>query len=447
MSQNEPPQDPMSQLAPASPEATLRSVHTSNLAEIFKQLQISLAVSTYQAGKVILVRADGGVLNTHFRAFGKPMGIAADRSRLTIGGTNTVWYYRNVPAVAPKLEPQGKHDACFLPRRIHVTGDIDIHEMAYDRDDELWVVNTRFGCLCTLDAEHSFYPRWRPPFVTAYAPEDRCHLNGLAMVDGRPRYVTALGETDTAGGWRANKRNGGILMDIKTNAVLLHGLSMPHSPRWYQGRLWFLESGQGSLAVADLKQGTWRTVAQLPGFTRGIDFLGPLAFIGLSQVRESATFSGIPLAERLRERTCGVWVVHIESGETLGFLRFEAGVQEIFAVQVLAGLGFPEILEWDDERLVHSYVLPDEALAQVKLPSAEELARSPAFHFQQGAAHYREGKPKEAIAAYRECLRLDPHFPNARYNLGVALGDAEEYEEAIACLHAVVEAEPERQLR
>jgi uncharacterized protein (TIGR03032 family) len=94
-------------------------------------------------------------------------------------------------------------------------------------------VNTRFGCLCTLDAEHSFYPRWRPPFVTAYAPEDRCHLNGLAMVDGRPRYVTALGETDTAGGWRANKRNGGISMDIKTNAVLLHGLSMPHSPRWY----------------------------------------------------------------------------------------------------------------------------------------------------------------------------------------------------------------------
>jgi tetratricopeptide (TPR) repeat protein len=143
----------------------------------------------------------------------------------------------------------------------------------------------------------------------------------------------------------------------------------------------------------------------------GIDFLGPLAFIGLSQVRESATFSGIPLVERLRERTYGVWVVHIESGETLGFLRFEAGVQEIFAVQVLAGLRFPEILEWDNERLAHSYVLPDEALAQVKLPSAEELARSPAF-------------------------------PNARYNLGVALGDAEDYAGAIACLQAAAEAEP-----
>ncbi|MGH2524877.1 MAG: TIGR03032 family protein, partial [Anaerolineales bacterium] len=229
---------------PAATEA-LRSVHTSNLPEMFHQLQISLAVSTYQAGKVILVRADGATLNTHFRAFGKPMGIAADPARLTIGGANTVWYYRNVPAVAPKLEPLGKHDACYLPRRIHVTGDIDIHEMAYDRDGELWVVNTRFGCLCTLDAEHSFYPRWRPSFVSAYAPEDRCHLNGLAMVEGRPKYVTALGETDTAGGWRANKRSGGLLMDIETDQILLRGLSMPHSPRWYQGKLWFLESGQG----------------------------------------------------------------------------------------------------------------------------------------------------------------------------------------------------------
>ncbi|MGH9649485.1 MAG: TIGR03032 family protein, partial [Terriglobales bacterium] len=442
MNPNVPPPAQLSQ-PPSSAEA-LRSVHTSNLPEILEQLQISLAVSTYQAGKVILVRADGATLNTHFRSFGKPMGIAADRSRLTIGGTNTVWYYRNLPAVAPKLEPRGRHDACYLPRRIHVTGDIDIHEMDYDRDDALWVVNTRFGCLCTLDAEHSFYPRWRPPFISAYAPEDRCHLNGLAMVDGRPKYVTALGETDTAGGWRANKRNGGILMDIETNAILLRGLSMPHSPRWYQGKLWLLESGQGSLAVADLKQGTWRAVAQLPGYTRGLDFLGPLAFIGLSQVRESATFSGIPLVERLRERTCGVWVVHLETGETLGFLRFEAGVQEIFAVQVLPGMRFPEILEWDDARLGHSYVLPDEALAQVFLPSEEELRRSPAFHFQQGLEHYREGRLRETIAAYRQCLALDPIFPNARYNLGVALGDAEDYAEGFTSMQLAAEAEPER---
>jgi uncharacterized protein (TIGR03032 family) len=418
-------------------------VHTANLAALFDQLHISLLVSTYQAGKVIVVRHDGGVLNTHFRSFAKPMGIAADHTRLTIGGTNTVWEYRNVPAVTRTLEPPDKHDACYVPRRLHVTGDIDIHEMAYDQHYDLWVINTRFCCLCTLDADHSFSPRWRPPFVSALAPEDRCHLNGLGMVDGRPRYVTALGTTDTPGGWRANKAGGGILMDLDTNDIVLRGLSMPHSPRWYQGQLWFLESGQGSLARADLQRGCWETVAQVPGFTRGLDFCGPLAFIGLSQVRESAVFSGIPLVQRLKERTCGVWVVHIETGQAVGFLRFEAGVQEIFAVQVLSGLRFPEVLEWGDARLAHTYVLPDAALAEVARPSAEELARSPAVHFQRGTACYRAGQLAEAIAAYRQCVALDLTFPHVRYHLGVALGDAEQYGEAVDWLRQVIAAEPE----
>ncbi|MBI3248889.1 MAG: TIGR03032 family protein [Deltaproteobacteria bacterium] len=424
--------------------ATLRSVHTSNLPGLFAQLGISLVVSTYQAGKVILVRADGGALNTHFRTFAKPMGIAADASRLTIGGSNMVWDYRNMPAVAQKLEPAGKYDACFLPRRAHVTGDIDIHELGYDRNNELWLVNTRFCCLCTLDAAHSFVPRWRPPFVSALAPEDRCHLNGLCIVNGKPKYVTTLAETDTAGGWRAHKARGGLLMDIDTNEIVLRGLSMPHSPRWYQNKLWVLESGEGSLAQVDLKTRTWKTVAQVPGFTRGIDFIGPLAFIGLSQVRESATFSGIPLVERLTERTCGVWVVHIETGQTIGFLRFEAGVQEIFAVKVLTNARFPELLEWNDERLAHSYVLPDAALAEVKLPTAEDLARSPAHHFQQGMELYRKGKIDESIVAFRQCVVLQPEFPNARYNLGIALGDAEQYVEAIDHLQHVIATEPQR---
>lgn len=385
MTESTPPHDPTDEQQPATdatdaPDAPrvdpLRSVYTSSLADILRQTGVSLAVSTYQAGKVILVRLDQetGTVNTHFRNFHKPMGIASDYARLTIGGTNTVWYYRNMPAVAPKLEPEGRHDAAYLPRQIHVTGDIDIHEMAWAADDVLWLVNTRFCCLCTLDPDHSFNPRWRPHFVTALTPEDRCHLNGLAMVGGQPKYVTALGETDTQGGWRENKANGGILMDVTSNEVLLRGLSMPHSPRWHNGRLWLLESGEGSLATVSLKQQNWQTVTRLPGFTRGIDFYGPLAFIGLSQVRESATFSGIPLVDRLEERVCGVWVVDIRNGQTLGFLRFEEGVQEIFAVQVLPNIRYPEMLEFNDKRLSHSYVVPDEALRDVPTTLREGTA-------------------------------------------------------------------------
>jgi uncharacterized protein (TIGR03032 family) len=307
------------------------------------------------------------------------MGLAVQGNRLAIGTALEVWEFHNVPAVAAKLEPAEKHDACFLPRCGHATGEVLIHEMAWASTppeetreaaeaSELCFVNTRFSCLCTLDRMHSFVPRWRPPFISALAPEDRCHLNGLGLVNGQVRYVTALGETDAAGGWRTNKKNGGILMEVPSGTVLLRGLSMPHSPRWHQGKLWLLESGTGTIGAVDLGAGRYEPIALVPGFTRGLDFCGSLAFLGLSQVRESAVFSGIPLTERLTERTCGVWVVDLTTGRTVAFLRFEDAVQEIFAVQVLPQVRFPDLINDDPKVLSDSFVLPDDALLQ--LPEA-----------------------------------------------------------------------------
>ena len=342
----------------------MRSVHTSNFPDILRQLGITLVVSTYQAGKLIFLRAEENAINTHFKVFDRAMGLAVDREKMAIGTAYQVWELRNVPAVATKLDPPGKHDACYLPRNVRITGDIDIHEMAYV-EDEIWFVNTRFSCLCTLDKNYSFVPRWKPPFVTEYDLRDRCHLNGLGLRDNRPKYVTALGETDTPNGWRENKASGGILMDIETNEIIARNLSMPHSPRWYRDRLWVLESGKGSLATIDLETGNVTTIAQLPGFTRGLEFYANVAFIGLSQVRETATFSGLPITDNASDRICGVWVVNIDTGETIAFLKFEDAVQEIFSVRVLPGILFPEVIDWDKDLMASSYVLPDDALAQV----------------------------------------------------------------------------------
>jgi len=342
----------------------LRSVHSTNLPAILTHLGASLLVSTYQAGKLVVVRADGDVVNTHFHPFNKPMGVAVAGGRLAIGTAVEIAEFQNVPAVAAKLPPVGKHDACFLPRLVHCTGNVHIHELAFAQG-ELWFVNTRFSCLCTRSETASFQPRWRPPFVTALAPEDRCHLNGLGVREGTVRYVTALGETDDAAGWRANKRSGGVVIDVTTGATLLRGLSMPHSPRWYRGRLWLLESGTGTLGFLDETAGNYVPVATLPGFTRGLDFAGPLAFVGLSQVRETAVFSGLPITERSSDRNCGVWVVNIESGQIIALLKFEEAVQEVFAVQVLPGMRFPDLIHDDADLLGESFVLPDEALAEV----------------------------------------------------------------------------------
>src|SRR3954467_14306451 len=202
--------------APAVAAPTAVAFHytqTDSFVALLQQLGASLLVSTYQANKLLVARAAGGGLSMLVRTFERPMGLAVDAHRLMIGTRNQIWFLRNAPDIAARVEPAGQHDACFLPRSSHVTGDIGVHEMAWGAE-ELWVVNTRFSCLCTLHPDYSFVPRWRPPFITALAAEDRCHLNGVAIVDGRPRYVTALGETDTAGGWRANKPQGGCLLDV-----------------------------------------------------------------------------------------------------------------------------------------------------------------------------------------------------------------------------------------
>jgi len=356
-----------------NPAEALRSEFSSTFLTLLEKGRLSVAVSTYQAGQVVLLRADNGKLNTHFCSFNRPMGIAARGNRLVVGTNNEVFEFRNTPAVAPKVEPEKRHDACFIPRSIHYTGNIDIHELDF-AGDELWFVNTRFSCLCTLDLDHSFVPRWRPPWVSAYAVEDRCHLNGLAVVDGKPRYVTALGMTDTQGGWRENKQSGGVLYDLKHERVLADGLCMPHSPRFYRGRIWFQESGYGSLSYCDPASGKVTRLAQAPGFTRGLDFVDRYALMGLSQVRETSTFDGIPITEDGSERRSGVWIIDIETGEQVGLLRFNDAVEEIFAVKVLPGLTFPSLLEPGHPLIGTSYVLPDEALAEVEQPGASGSA-------------------------------------------------------------------------
>jgi uncharacterized protein (TIGR03032 family) len=342
----------------------LRSIHTTSFPQLLEELGVSLLVTTYQAGKLVVLRSDRGCLNTHFRGFQAPMGLAADAGRLAIGTPMHIWDFVNAPAVGQKLEPVGRHDACYVPRSAHVTGAIQIHEMAW-AGEELWFVNTRFSCLCTRDAGHNFVPRWRPPFVSGLAPEDRCHLNGLGMVDGQPGSATALGATDSPAGWRANKKNGGILMKVPSGEILLDGLSMPHSPRWYDGRLWVLESGTGGIGTVDVRARRLERLAELPGFTRGLDFYGPYAFIGLSQVRETAIFSGIPITERPVERVCGVWVLDIRTGQTIAYLKFEDAVQEVFAVQVLPGARFPELINDNETLIGDSFVLPPESMGDI----------------------------------------------------------------------------------
>lgn len=347
--------------SPGVAAAKFQSSNSVGLPELLEANNACLIVSTYQAGKLMVVRGTRGRISTLLRTFKRPMGVALRDGELAIGTQNQIWLYRNDASIAAQLGGSPAHDACFLPRSSHVTGDIRCHELSWV-GSELWFVNTLFSTLCTLHPHYSFVPRWRPPFIRGLSANGACHLNGLAIAEGAPRFVTALGETADAGGWREKKASGGILIDVPSGEVVCRGLSMPHSPRMHEGRLWVLESGTGQLQVVDPRTGARERVAEVPGFARGLSFLGPYAFIGLSKIRESNVFGGLPIAQRIAELRCGIWVVDTRSGHVAGFMQFDAGVEEIFDICVVAGAKFPELLGPDDEVAAGAFVVPPAAV-------------------------------------------------------------------------------------
>lgn len=327
---------------PTGAGIAIRYEHSRQFLPILAQLGVSLLISTYQAGKLAVIGVDQGQLKLSFFDFQRAMGLAVKPGWIAVGTRNFVWVLRNAPQIAPQLEPVGRHHGCFLVRKAYVTGEIQCHEMAWSGAD-VWVANTLFSCLCTVDEAFSFVPRWCPPFISALAAEDRCHLNGLAMCDAQPRYVTAMAETDTPSGWRADKLRTGCLIDVPSGQTIARGFAMPHSPRIYDGKTWLLDSGRGLLVQVDPASGRVQTVASFPGYTRGLTFLGSYAFVGLSRIRETAVFGGVPIAANRGDLQCGVGVVDLTSGRVLAFLKFTSVVDEIFDVQVLPGMPWPAL--------------------------------------------------------------------------------------------------------
>lgn len=313
---------------------------------------VSLAFSTYQTGKLFLIGATTDRRVSVFeRTFERCMGLWASPDCLYTSSLYQLWRFENV------LEPGQLHngyDRLYVPQVGYTTGDLDIHDIAVDSNGQVIFVNTLFGCLATISDRYSFIPLWQPPFISRLAAEDRCHLNGLAMDQGQPRYVTAVSRTDVADGWRDRRRDGGCVVDVTSNEVVLTGLSMPHSPRVYRNQLWLLNSGTGYFGKVDLEQGRFEPIAFCPGYLRGMAFVGNYAVVGLSKMR-GKTFSGLELDENLAAKDvqsrCGLQVIDLRSGDIVHWLRIEGIVEELYDVAVIPGVRQPMALGFKSDEI------------------------------------------------------------------------------------------------
>lgn len=350
----------MTRLPGINDQVRVESAVSEGFSEWISRVDGTLVVSTYQAGKVAMIGWDGRRVNQLMRQFDKPLGLAVHGRQIVLATRNDVTLFADAPLLAEHYlegEP-GRYDALFLPRVTYHTGDLNTHDVAFQGDDVI-LVNTRFSCLARLSAVYNFTPFWRPSFVSDLVPEDRCHLNGLAMRDGRPAYVTALGTTNAPGAWRANKAQGGVLLDVASGQVIRDGLSMPHSPRWYNDRLWVLNSGTGELWIVDPANGHADVVCALPGYLRGLCFAGPYAVIGLSKIREKHIFGGLPVQKRCGQLLCGLVVVDLRSGAQVGMFEYTVGCEELYDIQFLPGLRRPMILNLEKAGAREAMTNPD----------------------------------------------------------------------------------------
>lgn len=345
----------------------LEFLNSPQLTSWMETQQVSFAVSTYQFGQVFFLGLNkNGRLSIFNRGIPHCFGLCNSNQSLYISSIYQLYRFQNVLLAG---QMYGDYDRYYVPQVSYITGNIDMHDIAIDKQGRPIFVNTLFSCLATVSETHSFTPLWKPTFISKLAPEDRCHLNGLAMEEGEPRYVTAISETDTKGGWRDHRESGGIVIDVKSNKVILNNLSMPHSPRIHQGKLWLLDSGSGYLGYVNFnknKKAEFVPYVFCPGFLRGLAFVGDYAIVGASKQRQNRNFSGLALDDNLKkagvEPRCGLMIVDLKKGDLLHTFYFEGIIEELYDVVAFSHTRNPAAIGFKSDEIRHHLSVPNEPL-------------------------------------------------------------------------------------
>lgn len=401
----------------------MRAKSSPNFARWLHDHDVSLAFSTYRANRLMFLgRNTQNQLKLHERFFDRPMGLFAVNTDPTDGGVHSLWMagrsqlWRLDNLLSPGQQHEGA-DRLYMPAASFTTGEVNAHEIVVTSESQGLAqplfVNTAFSCLARVQPGCSFAPAWQPPFINELTPNDRCHLNGLALVEGIPTWATACGVSNAPAGWRDQRAGGGVVLHIPTNQTAATGLTMPHSPRWHLEKLWLLNSGTGELGWIDNQR--FVPLCFLPGFARGLAFVGGYAVAGLSKLR-SPQFTGLPLEQKLNTLglpggCCGLRVIDLQSGTVVHSLDLPEPIDELFDVVALPGARQPRALGLQGEDIHCMVKLPGQirlTTIRPKAPSGNPHQAKPPTVFGLPVADTATQNAATAPIRYQQVFQLTP---------------------------------------
>ncbi len=437
----------------------IRFDHSPLFPTILASLKLSLLVSSRHAGKLIVVGTHQGHLQASLIDLEGPLGIAYQPGCLAISTAKQIQFWR----AAHHTQGQGAlYDGCFIARSSHYTGGIEANDLAWGRTG-LWIANTKFSSLCTLHEDYSFVPQWRPPFLSQLVDQDRCHLNGLAIRDGDPKYVSAHAISDEPAGWQSQPFAAGVILELPTGKLVCNQLSMPNSPRYFQERLWVLNAGCGELGFVDFANHSLQTIASLPGFTRGLSLYDRFAFVGLSKVSPSAQVHGVPITENCDALHCGIGIIDLTNGNTVAVMQFRSGIDEVDALELLPGFNNPLLAGTSQRDQRHEiWIVPSDSEPRPTIlprfpifssvnhpPDSTEPTRLPDSASESVTVAMAtvsqlrsQGRLAEAAKAIERVIAIAPSPANLLVELGNLRQDQNNQHSALLCYQRALESDP-----
>lgn len=308
-----------------------------------RENKCNIVVSCYRKNRLFCIGMQGsGHVSTYFATVLRPMGLAYDDTDGTILSSergNITTFKCKGSETCPQY---GYFDKLYLPTHVFLSSDTDIHDLRIGADSKLYYVSARFNSICMPSTENSFDVHWIPPWISTVdgmpPAEDRCHLNGMAIVDGLPRFVTSSCISDYSGAWREHHGEG-VVYDILNETIVASGLWAPHSPNWYDGKLWIAEAGTGQFGYVDLVERKFVAKKFLPGFIRGITIYNNFALINTSMDRHDYAFKDLPLGHLVEQSGArvrsGVWIIDMNTFDVRHTFEFIDPTSELYDIIVL----------------------------------------------------------------------------------------------------------------